>query len=230
MAQEATPDNGTNCELLKAESAHGLRAAGRLQKPRPSSMTRSTFARAASTCFAVATKAIRNIVGSRQHRAGERAEAQLAAAATKTFNECASAYIESKKTGWRNAKHVEQWQNTLDTYAGPVFGKLPVQSIDTTLVERVLKPIWASKTETASRVRGRIEAVLDWATVQKYRKGENPARWRGHLDKLLPARSKVRKVEHHPALPYGELPSFLEALRAREGNSVSSRSPEAARA
>jgi integrase len=126
--------------------------------------------------------------------------------------------IEFQKSGWRNAKHAEQWQNTLDTYAGPVFGNLPVQAVDTALVEKVLKPIWSSKTETASRVRGRIEAVLDWATVQKYRKGENPARWRGHLDKLFPSRSKVRKVEHHPALPYGELPGFLEALRDRDGH------------
>jgi integrase len=151
------------------------------------------------------------------HRAGQRAEALLASAATKTFRECASVYVESKKDGWRNAKHAAQWTATLETYAYPVIGDLPVQTVDTALVEKVLKPIWASKTETASRVRGRIEAVLDWATVQGFRKGENPARWRGHLDKLLPARSKVRKVEHHPALPYGELPGFLEALRGQEG-------------
>jgi hypothetical protein len=105
------------------------------------------------------------------HRAGQRAEALLAAAATKTFRECASVYIESKKDGWKNAKHAAQWTATLETYAYPVIGDLPVQTVDTALVEKVLKPIWASKTETASRVRGRIESVIDWATVQGYRKG-----------------------------------------------------------
>ena len=134
------------------------------------------------------------------HRAGQRAEALLAAPATKTFRECATTYIESKKSGRKNAKHAEQWSTTLETCAHPIIGDLPVQSVYMGRVEKVLKPIWTSKTETASRMRGRIEAVLDWATVQRYRKGENPARWRGHLDKLLPAPSKIRKVKHHPAL------------------------------
>jgi hypothetical protein len=94
---------------------------------------------------------------------------------------------------------------------------LPVQSIDVGLVMKALGPIWHTKPETASRLRGRIEAVLDWATVRSYRKGENPARWRGHLDKLLPARSKVQKVKHHPALPYNEMADFITALRNQEG-------------
>jgi len=98
-----------------------------------------------------------------------------------------------------------------------VFGSLSVQSIDVALVMKALEPIWHTKPETASRLRGRIEAVLDWATVRSYRNGENPARWRGHLDKLLPARSKVHKVGHHPALSYNEIADFLTALRNHEG-------------
>ena len=126
-----------------------------------------------------------------------------------TFEHCAETYIAAHRAGWRNAKHAAQWESTLTTYAWPVIGELPVQAVDTGLVMKVLEPIWTTKPETAGRVRGRIEPVLDWATVTGHRKGENPARWRGHLDKLLPARSKVRKVEHHPALPYDQLPGFL---------------------
>jgi integrase len=142
---------------------------------------------------------------------------KLDAAKSMTFDACAAAYIDAHKAGWRNAKHVDQWSNTLGTYAGPVFGSLPVQAVHVGLVMKALEPIWQAKPETASRLRGRIEAVLDWATVRGYRKGDNPARWRGHLDKLLPARSKVRKVEHHPALPYDELADFVGVLRSQEG-------------
>lgn len=122
------------------------------------------------------------------------------AAKAVTFKDAAERYIEAHRAGWRNAKHAAQWEATLATYAEPVLGSLPVQTIDTGLVLKVLEPIWAKKTETASRLRGRIEAVLDWAKVRGYRQGENPARWRGHLDKLLPARAKVQKVQHHAAL------------------------------
>jgi integrase len=124
------------------------------------------------------------------------------------------------RAGWRNPKHAAQWKATLATYASPVLGKLPVQAADVGLVMKVLEPIWATKPETAGRVRGRIEAVLDWAAARRYRTGENPARWKGLLDKLLPARSKVRKIEHHAALPYDELAAFLVALRAQEGTSA----------
>src|SRR6266571_1780987 len=106
---------------------------------------------------------------------------------------------------------------TLSTYAYPVIGALPVQAVDTGLVLKVLESIWAAKPETAGRLRGRMESILDWAKVRGYREGENPARWRGHLDKLLPARAKVRKVEHHAALPYDELPDFMAVLRGQEG-------------
>jgi hypothetical protein len=124
------------------------------------------------------------------------------AATAMTFKECAERYIDAHKAGWRNSKHAARWPSTLATYAYPVFGDLPVQAVDVRLVTKALEPIWRMKPETANRVRGRIESVLDPATVRGYRKGDNPARWRGHLDKLLPARAKVRKVEHHAALPY----------------------------
>jgi integrase len=150
-------------------------------------------------------------------RRAERLKARLEAAKAITFQECAEGYIKAHRAGWRNDKHAAQWEATLATYAEPVIGKLSVQAIDTALVLKVLEPIWTTKPETAGRVRGRIEAVLDWAKVRDYRAGENPARWRGHLDKLLAARGKVRKVEHHAALPYDELPGFLVALREQEG-------------
>jgi integrase len=142
-----------------------------------------------------------------------------AAEATKAvmFKECAAAYIKSHRAGWRNPKHADQWVSTLATYAEPVIGTLPVQAIDTALVLKVIEPIWTEKPETAGRVRGRIESVLNWAKARGYRSGENPARWRGHLDHLLPAKSKVRKVKHHAALPYAELPGFMVRLREQEG-------------
>jgi integrase len=146
-----------------------------------------------------------------------RQQERLTAAKTITFSECASAYVEAHRAGWRSAKHAAQWEATLKAYAYPAFEGLSVAAIDTGLVLQCLEPIWKEKTETASRLRGRIESVLDWAKVRGYREGENPARWRGHLDKLLPARSKVAKVQHHPSLPYADIPEFMEALRQREG-------------
>jgi len=149
-------------------------------------------------------------------RKAERTKARLEAAKSITFDGCATRCIAGHKSGWRNSKHAEQWRSTLDTYAKPIFGTLPVQDIDLTLVLKVLEPIWRTKTETASRLRGRIEAILDWATVRGYRQGDNPARWRGHLDKVLPARSKVQKVAHHEALPFSEIRHFLALLRSQE--------------
>ena len=137
-----------------------------------------------------------------------------------TFQDCAEAYVAAHSSSWRNAKHADQWRNTLSSYAYPVFGQLAVQTIDTGLVTKVLEPIWASKTETASRLRGRIECVLDWATVREFRRGENPARWRGHLENLLPKRQKVQQVEHHAALPYREVPDFIAVLRSQEGSAA----------
>ncbi len=146
-----------------------------------------------------------------------RSEARLTAARSMTFANCATAYIEAHRSGWNNAKHVSQWENTLATYAGPVFGSLPVQAVDTHLVTKALQTIWTAKPETASRLRGRVEAVLDWAKVRGLRTGDNPARWRGHLDKLLPKRSKARGVRHHAALPYVNMGAFMIELREQPG-------------
>ena len=145
---------------------------------------------------------------------------KLEAAKALTFDQGADAYIAAHRPGWKNAKHADQWTSTIRTYASPVIGKLAMQAVDTPQVLEVLQPIWTSKAETAHRLRGRIEKILDWAKVMKYRGGENPARWRGHLDHLLPARGKVKKVRHHPALPYRELPEFMALLRDQEGTAA----------
>jgi integrase len=153
-------------------------------------------------------------------RRSDQAAARLELAKAMSFQQCAQAYVDSHQSAWRNAKHASQWAATLSTYAYPILGSLPVQAIDVALVLKVIEPLWAVKTETASRLRGRIESVLDWATARGLRTGENPARWRGHLDHLLPPRSKIRKVEHHAALPYSESHSFVEVLRKQEGMSA----------
>ena len=150
-------------------------------------------------------------------RKAGRAQARLDAAKAMTFKECAESYIASHKAGWRNPKHAAQWPATLGTYVYPVFGGLPVQAVDVGLVMRALEPIWTAKPETAGRVRGRVESVLDWATSRGYRQGENPARWRGHLENLLPKKAKVHRVEHHAALPYAEIGTFMAELHLQEG-------------
>jgi integrase len=150
-------------------------------------------------------------------REREREANQLAEARRMTFGECATAYIAAHEASWRNPKHRQQWTNTLAAYASPVIGGLPVDLVDVGFVMRVLEPIWSTKPETSSRLRGRIEAVLDWARVRGYRQGENPARWKGNLDHLLPAKSKILSVRHHAALDYSETAAFLEDLRLREG-------------
>jgi integrase len=150
-----------------------------------------------------------------------RMQARLDAAKAMTFEACAERYIASHKAGWRNPKHAAQWPATLATYVYPVFGSLPVQAVDVRLVMNAIEPIWTTKPETASRVRGRIESVLDWATARGFRQGENPARWRGHLENLLPKKSKVRRVEHHAALPHAEIAAFMTELRQQEGVAAS---------
>ncbi len=134
-----------------------------------------------------------------------------------TFKQAALAYIAAHEGGWRNAKHGQQWRNTLEGYAYPVVGSLLVRDVDLTHVLAILEPIWAEKTETASRLRGRIEQVLDWATARGYRDGLNPARWRGHLDKLLARPSKVARIEHRAALPVSEVGSFMVQLCDGQG-------------
>jgi integrase len=154
-------------------------------------------------------------------RIAQRQRAGIEAASSVTFRECAERYIRAHEAGWRNAKHRAQWKSTLASCVDPVFGHFPVSAIDTGLVLKALEPIWTSKPETAGRVRGRVEAVLDWAAARGYRRGENPARWRGHLDKLLPSRRKLQRVEHHAALPYAELPGFMVELRGHKGVAAS---------
>ncbi len=134
-----------------------------------------------------------------------------------TFDQCAAAYIAAHRSGWKNAKHASQWENTLATYVSPIIGKMPVAMVDTALVVKTLSPIWKDKTETATRLRGRIESILGWATVSKYRQGDNPARWRGHLDNLLADPSRSKRTVHHPALPWQEMGAFMAALRTQEG-------------
>ena len=141
-------------------------------------------------------------------------------AQAKTFKFCALAYIDAHEAGWRNAKHVQQWRNTLDTYAYPVIGDLLVRDVALPHVLAVLEPIWTKKTETASRLRGRLESVLDWATTRGYRAGLNPARWKGHLDTVLPAASSVANAGHNGALPVGEIGAFMKTLRSQAGMSA----------
>jgi integrase len=161
----------------------------------------------------------------RQARQAER----VAEAKATTFEQAAQAYIRAHRAGWKSPKSLVSWEHTLSAFAYPVIGKLPVDAIDTDLVMKVLdqeiadgpdgKPasLWSARPETASRLRGRMESILDYARVIGQRQGENPARWRGHLDHLLPARQAVAKTVHHPALPYRDLPAFLVDLRERDG-------------
>src|SRR6516165_7378963 len=152
-----------------------------------------------------------------EDRRAKRTQKMLEAATGTTFRQCAEAYIKAYEAGWKNPKHAAQWPASLGSYAFPIFGSLPIQAVDVGLVMKALEPIWTTKPETASRVRGRIEAVIDWATARGYRQGENPARWRGHLENLLPARRKGARVEHLAALPYTEIAIFMADLRQQEG-------------
>jgi integrase len=140
----------------------------------------------------------------------------IEAAEAITFQKCAETYIATHKDGWKNSKHAHQWTATLQTYVYPIFNDQPVAAIDDALVLKVLQPIWKDKNETASRIRGRIERILDWARVMKYRTGDNPARWKGHLDHLLSKRSRMATIVHHAALPIDETPSFIQILQREE--------------
>jgi integrase len=147
-------------------------------------------------------------------RREQRQGAAVRRASTMTFKECAETYIAAHKAGWRSPKSLAAWEGTLSGYVYPTVGALPVAAIDTALVMKAIEPIWLGKTETASRTRGRIEKILDWAATAGYRSGDqpNPARWKGHLENLLPAKSRVAPVKNHEALPYAELPAFMAAL------------------
>jgi integrase-like protein/Arm domain-containing DNA-binding protein len=141
-------------------------------------------------------------------RRAQQAARRIASARALTFGKCASDYIEQHRAGWKNPKHAAQWKSTFegDGAITKAINDLPVAAVDTALVLKVLRPIWLDKPETAGRVRGRIERVLAWATVSEFRQGENPARWRGHLAEMLPAKSKIHKVTPHKAVPYVEVP------------------------
>jgi integrase len=152
-----------------------------------------------------------------EQRKALKSELKAKQASSVTFDAAAKAYIEAIESEWRNPKHGKQWTATLATYASPVMGKMLVADIGLPHVLSVLEPIWQSKTETAKRVRGRIESVLDWATTRGYRSGLNPARWKGHLDSVLAAPGKIAKPEHHRALAVADVGAFMAALRQREG-------------
>lgn len=167
----------------------------------------------ADRCRQLVSQRIDPIEERREREAAQKANATKA----RTFDECWREYVDTHEAAWRNATHRAQWSGTLKAYVSPVFGRLSVGEVNTDLVMKAIRPIWATKPETASRVRGRIEAVLDWAKVRGLRQGENPARWRGHLDHLLPKKTKVRKVEHYPALRYPEIGSFMSDLAQQRG-------------
>jgi integrase len=153
----------------------------------------------------------------RAHRDRQRRLVALKHARSVTFEKAAERYIEANKAGWRNAKHAAQWTTTLTRYAYPVFATSAVADVTAADILKVLSPIWSSKPETASRLRGRIEAVLDYGKVHGWRDGENPARWKGGLEMTLPARGKVRRIKHHAAMPYADVPALLKTLAVAEG-------------
>ena len=155
-----------------------------------------------------------------EERKKRQVEAQLKQARNLTFKEIAEACIAAKAPEWKNAKHAQQWHNSLETYTFPILGDLPISDINTDLILRVLEPIWITKAETASRVRQRIETIWDYGKARNYVEGENPARLRGHLDKILSKTVKVKRVKHFPALPYDDIGIFLKELRQRKGYSA----------
>jgi len=143
--------------------------------------------------------------------------------ATMTFRACAEAYIKAHRPGWKNDKHAEQWPTSLETFVYPSIGALDVGAVETKHITSIIEPMWTTKVETANRVRGRIEAVLSWATAREFRQGDNPARWRGHFENLLPPRSKIRRVKHHASMPYERVGDFLREL---QGGSIGARALE----
>jgi integrase len=175
-----------------------------------------TFA-GAKEAARIAREKIRSGIDPVEERQSARSALRAAHASSITFEEAAKKYIAANEAGWKNAKHAAQWTATLEAYVYARVGKIQTAAIETSHVVAILEPIWTTKTETASRLRGRIEAVLDWAKARGYRKGENPARWKGHLATILPAASKVRKVAHHSALDYRQIGTFMAAVKEAAG-------------
>ncbi|MGL4667050.1 MAG: tyrosine-type recombinase/integrase, partial [Saezia sp.] len=152
------------------------------------------------------------------HREQQKIQEQLEKSNRKTFRQCAQQYIEDNKAAWKNAKHAAQWASSLENYAHGVIGDVVVAEISTPMILEILRPIWIEKVETANRLRGRIETILSWAKVQGFRTGDNPAEWKGHLDQILPARTKIKKTVHHASMPYKEIPAYFKTLHEVEGN------------
>jgi integrase len=180
-----------------------------------------------SVSLAAAREAARQAIGLRdagidplKARADEREAARLAIAKRLEFDQAAESFIKEHESTWRSLKHVQQWRNTLATYASPHFGTVPVSDIDQAMVLRALSPIWKTKTETASRLRGHIEQVLDWATAHGHRSGTNPARWRGQLEHILADPDKVAPVKHHEAVPFAQLPAVYQQIASVQGQSA----------
>jgi integrase len=174
-------------------------------------------ARKAAAEYRDMVKAGTDPIDARGAKRTEQAAERQKARGVLTFDQCAEAYIAAHRHEWRNAKHGAQWVATLKEYASPHFGSIPVSRIDTADILRALTPIWTDRTSTAARLRGRVEKVLDWAKVAGHRQGENPARWRGHLQHSLSAPSKITKTRHHVALDWRQIGDFMADLRKREG-------------
>jgi integrase len=153
-------------------------------------------------------------------RRAQRVQRHAEAARVVTFQEEAEAYIQAHRSGWKNVKHADQWRSTLEAYVYPTIGNIGVADISPGMIVKILEPIWSKKTETANRVRGRIERILSRSASRGHRSGENPARWRGHLENILPARGRVAPVKHHPALHYSLVGHFMAALRDEPGISA----------
>jgi integrase len=180
----------------------------------------STAIRSLADARALATSYHKHVVNGLDPIEERRLEAlnrQIEHAKSVTFDEVAKQCIAAKTPEWKNAKHAQQWKNTLETYVSPVFGALPISAVDTMQVMRVLEPIWVTKTETATRVRQRIEKIIDYAKARGYFQGENPARLEGNLRELLPSASKTKNVKHFGALPYKEIRTFVGQLRQQAG-------------
>lgn len=165
----------------------------------------------------VARAKVRSGIDPIEEAQSARSMLRLAQSNAVSFERASLTYIETHEAGWRNVRHAQQWRNSLATHAYPVLGQVLVRDIELPQILAVLEPIWRAKTETATRVRGRIESVLDWATTKGYREGLNPARWKGHLSNLLPAAGKITEEKHFPALPVGDAGAFMMALRDQAG-------------
>jgi integrase len=201
---------GSRSWVFRYQVAGKRRDMGLGRYPDVSLATARELARAARVKLVQGVDPIEEVRERRSAKAAERLSSL-------TFREAADQYIDAHESGWKSTKHAQQWRNTLQTYANPKIGSLLVQDVTVAHVLSILEPIWRIRTETASRVRNRVESVLGWATTRGFRSGLNPARWRDHLDNLLPAPSKVAKKAHHRALPYAEAPTFMGTLKQQEG-------------